>query len=101
MGGSAGRIRFDDAFSDAYTSICRRTTRLQTPLLGIGILTALNWDDKIKGRHDFVMHCSHGSNWGDAKSGTTSGMFPYAAFELFKKNDAMFSSVFACFISRD
>jgi hypothetical protein len=35
--------------------------RLQTPLLGIGILTALNWNAKIEDRRDFVMHCSHGS----------------------------------------
>jgi macrolide transport system ATP-binding/permease protein len=60
-------------------------------------LALLNWHARIRDNHQFVMHGSHGSNWGDAASGTTSGMFPYAAFELFRKNDSMFSSVFAYF----
>ena len=36
-----------------------------------------------------------GSTWRDATAGVTSGIFPYPAFELFQKNDATFSSVFA------
>jgi hypothetical protein len=103
LGGVRWRKRWahsiDDASSDAYTSICRRTTRLQTPLLGFGILTALNWNAKIKDRRDFVMHGSHGSNWGDAKSGTTSAcsLCGVRTFQLFSKNDTIFSSVFAYF----
>jgi macrolide transport system ATP-binding/permease protein len=60
-------------------------------------LALLNWHARIRNKQEFVMHGSHGSDWGDAKSGTTSGMFPYGAFELFQKNDAIFSSVFAYF----
>src|ERR1700730_2617312 len=33
--------------------------------------------------------------YNDSKSGYISGVFPYAAFELFQKNDSIFSSVFA------
>jgi macrolide transport system ATP-binding/permease protein len=57
-------------------------------------LVVLNWHAKQDGR-DFVMHGMSGSTYGDAKSGTTSGIFPYPAFELFRKNDSVFSSVFA------
>jgi macrolide transport system ATP-binding/permease protein len=60
-------------------------------------LALLNWHARIRNRHEFVMYGSHGSDWGDAASGTTSGMFPYAAFDLFRKNDAIFSSVFGYF----
>ena len=60
-------------------------------------LALLNWHARIRDSHEFVMHGSHGSDWGDAASGTTSGMFPYGAFELFRKNDAIFSSVFGYF----
>jgi len=59
-------------------------------------LAMLNWSARIRDRHAFVMHGSHGSAWGDA-SGTTSGMFPYRAFELFRKENSVFSSVFAYF----
>jgi predicted permease len=57
-------------------------------------LVVLNWHAKQAGR-DFVMHGMSGSTFGDAKSGTTAGIFPYPAFELFRKNDSVFSSVFA------
>ncbi|MGH7489862.1 MAG: ABC transporter permease, partial [bacterium] len=60
-------------------------------------LALLNWHARIRNRHEFVMHGSHGSDWGDARSGTTSGMFPYGAYELFRKDDSIFSSVFAYF----
>jgi predicted permease len=60
-------------------------------------LALLNWHAKIRDNHEFVMQGSHGSDWGDATSGTTSGMFPYGAFELFRKNDSIFSSVFGYF----
>src|SRR5947209_5800303 len=51
-------------------------------------LALLNWHAKIRDNHAFVMHGSHGSDWGDAASGTTSGMFPYGAFEVFRKNES-------------
>src|SRR5262249_44386339 len=59
-------------------------------------LVVLNWHARSTGR-DFVMFAMSGSTWGDAKSGTTSGIFPFEAFELFQKDDAVFSSVFAYF----
>jgi predicted permease len=59
-------------------------------------LALLNWHARIRNK-EFVMHSSHGSAWGDAASGKTSGMFPYGAFELFRKNDSTFSTVFAYF----
>jgi len=59
-------------------------------------LVVLNWHAKATRARDFVMHAMSGSTWGDAKS-EVSGMFPYAAFELFQKSDSVFSSVFAHF----
>jgi predicted permease len=57
-------------------------------------LVVLNWHAKSTGR-DFVMHGMSGTTWGDSKSGETGGIFPYPAFELFRKSDSVFSSVFA------
>src|ERR1043166_5638483 len=57
-------------------------------------LVVLNWQAKT-GKHS-VMHGMSGSTWGDKKT-EISGIFPYPAFELFEKNDAVFSSVFAHF----
>ena len=45
-----------------------------------------------------VMHGVHtrsGSSYNDPRKGYTSGIFPYAAFELFQKDDSAFASVFA------
>ena len=60
-------------------------------------LALLNWHARIRDKREFVMHGGHGSDWGDAEAGTSSGMFPYGAFEMFRKNDAIFSSVFGYF----
>ncbi len=65
-------------------------------------LVVLNWHVKAgvprgeegQGRN-FVMHGMSGSTWGDDQSGTTSNIFPYPAYELFRKNDAVFSLAFA------
>src|SRR5919109_1754542 len=59
-------------------------------------LVVLNWRAKW-GYKDFVMHAMSGSTWGDSKSGENSGIFPYPAFELFRKSDSVFSTVFAHF----
>jgi macrolide transport system ATP-binding/permease protein len=59
-------------------------------------LVVLNWHARSD-RRDFVMHSGHGSGWGNAKTGQTGGMFPYPAFELFRKNQAIFSNVFGYF----
>jgi macrolide transport system ATP-binding/permease protein len=57
-------------------------------------LVVLNWHAKATGR-DFVMRAMSGSTWGDSRRGTTAGIFPFPAFELFKKYDSIFSTVFA------
>ncbi len=57
-------------------------------------LVVLNWHAKANGR-DFVMKSMSGSTWGDSKTGTTAGIFPFPAFELFRKYDSIFSTVFA------
>ena len=59
-------------------------------------LVVLNWRAKWAYK-DFVMHGMSGSTWGDSKSGETGGIFPFPAFELFRKSDSLFSSVFAHF----
>src|ERR1700722_16139256 len=60
-------------------------------------LALLNWHARIRNKHEFVMYGSHGSAWDEATSGSISGMFPYGAFELFRKDSSIFSSVFAYF----
>ena len=61
-------------------------------------LVVLNWQAKSPTRGpNFVMRSMSGSSWRNSASGTTSGMFPFAAFELFQEEDAVFSSVFAYF----
>ncbi|HLK18086.1 MAG TPA: ABC transporter permease [Bryobacteraceae bacterium] len=57
-------------------------------------LVVFNWHARPLGR-DFVMHGMSGTTYNDPDSGTTATIFPYPAFELFRKNDAIFSSVFA------
>ena len=58
-------------------------------------LVVMNWHAKAGGHGGaFVMLGMSGTTWGDAKSGITSGIFPYPAFELFQKNDSVFSCVF-------
>lgn len=56
-------------------------------------LVVLNWHAKTE-RGDFVMHSMSGNDWEDS-SGVTAGIFPYPAYEMFRKNDSVFSSVFA------
>ncbi len=41
------------------------------------------------------VHTRTGSDYDDPKKGHVSGIFPYEAFELFKKDDSVFSTVFA------
>jgi macrolide transport system ATP-binding/permease protein len=57
-------------------------------------LVVLTWHAKDT-RRDFVMHGMSGSTDDDPKTGTTAGIFPFPAFELFRKSDSIFSSVFA------
>ena len=68
------------------------------PVSDPGALVVLNWHAKSPTRFpDFVMRSMSGSSWRNAESGTTSGMFPFAVYELFQQEDAVFSSVFAYF----
>ncbi|MBZ5621364.1 MAG: ABC transporter permease [Acidobacteriia bacterium] len=68
------------------------------PVSDPGSLVVLNWHARPTRRGETVMHGMSGESWGDAKSGETSGMFPYPAFELFRKNDSVFSSVFGHYL---
>ncbi len=61
-------------------------------------LAVLNWHAKTS-RGDFVMHSMSGTSYDDPKTGTTAGIFPFPAFELFRRYDAVFSTVFAHFRS--
>src|SRR5260370_9167687 len=66
-------------------------------------LAVLNWHSRgpretrdAKGNWaTHVMHGMSGNTYNDPKTGLTSGIFPFPAFELFRKNDAVFSSLFA------
>jgi hypothetical protein len=83
-------------------SILLRSLPVQDPQS----LAVLNWHakprfvSKGKGTPEgkettFVMHAMSGNTYGDSKSGTTAGIFPFPAFELLAKEDSSFSSVFA------
>jgi macrolide transport system ATP-binding/permease protein len=61
-------------------------------------LAMLNWRAKQvrRGFGSFVLHRINGSTYDDAGAGTTTaGIFPFPAFELFQKNNSVFSAVFA------
>lgn len=59
-------------------------------------LALLNWHSKEpKGaRPNHVVHRMDGSRWTDG-TGLSSGVFPFGAFELFGKDQSIFSSLFA------
>ena len=68
-------------------------------------LVMLNWRSHPRGggpgqgkqaKLEFVMHSimsTSGSTYSDPKTGYTGGVFPFPAFELFQKNEAIFSNV--------
>jgi predicted permease len=58
-------------------------------------LMVVNWHSPTFKWDSHVMHAMSGSTFDDPKLGVTSGIFPYPAFELMHKEDAIFSSVFA------
>jgi len=62
-------------------------------------LVALNWHNKVPARGT-VLHGGSGSIYTDPKTGSTAGIFPFPAFELLSKSDAVFSSVFAYYPTR-
>jgi macrolide transport system ATP-binding/permease protein len=55
-------------------------------------LVVLRWHSKAE---PGVARNFSGDSYQDAKTGHTSGNFPYAAFELLRENNSVFSSVFA------
>lgn len=63
------------------------------PVADPGSLVVLNWHAKAT-KSDFVMKGMSGRTWDDS-NGRTAGIFPFPAFELFRKQDSVFSSVFA------
>src|SRR5207237_606970 len=56
-------------------------------------LVVMTWQARPARSRDFVMQRMSGSTWGNDKS-EVARIVPYPAFELFRKNDAIFSSVF-------
>jgi hypothetical protein len=58
-------------------------------------LAMLNWQAPKFSWDAFVMHAMNGSTYPDRNGATTSGIFPYPAFELFRENNSVFSVVFA------
>ena len=57
-------------------------------------LVVLNWYAKTT-EGDSVMKAMSGTTYDEPNSGVTAGIFPFPAFELFQKNDSVFSIVFA------
>lgn len=58
-------------------------------------LVMLNWHAKQVQFGSFVLHGISGNTYEDADGGTTAGIFPFPAFELFQQNDGPFATVFA------
>jgi macrolide transport system ATP-binding/permease protein len=67
------------------------------PVADAESLVVLNWHARGKG-HVSVMHSVNGSAHDD-KSGVTSGIFPFPAFELFGKSGSGLARVFAYYPS--
>jgi predicted permease len=62
-------------------------------------LAVLNWHNNVR-MHGSVVHGGSGTIYEDSKNTSTAGIFPYPAFELLRKSDAVFSSVFAYYPTR-
>ncbi len=63
-------------------------------------LVVMNWRAKIprptEGDKQFkVWHAMSGSIYSDSKTGLSADIFPFPVFELLRKSDSLFSSVFA------
>jgi macrolide transport system ATP-binding/permease protein len=65
------------------------------PVADPASLVVLNWH--ARSERDSVMKGMSGTTYDDPGSGVTAGIFPFPAFELFQKNDQVFSTVFAHF----
>lgn len=64
----------------------------QLPVRDPSSLVTLNWHSQLG--FTFSMHCD-GCTDNSTKSGIVADIFPYPVFDLFRKNDSLFSSVFA------
>src|SRR5579871_1361462 len=62
-------------------------------------LVIVNWHDAVRERAS-VIHGASGNIHNDSETGATAGIFPYPAFELLRKYDAVFSSVFSYYPTR-
>jgi len=69
------------------------------PVSDPGSLVVLNWHNKVQPRGT-VLHGGSGEIYTDPKTGSTAGIFPFPAFELLRKSDAVFSSAFAYYPTR-
>jgi macrolide transport system ATP-binding/permease protein len=79
-------------------SILLRSLPVQDPQSLVMLTWQSNTRDEESPHTVSVMHGVHtrsGSSYNDPHKGYTSGIFPYAAFELFQKDDSSFASVFA------
>ena len=61
-------------------------------------LAVLNWHNKVEAGTVFMS--GSGNRYDDPEYGSTARIFPYPAFELFQKSDAVFSSLFAYYPAR-
>jgi len=61
-------------------------------------LVVLNWHTNTD-RGDSVMSGMSGTTYEDPKTGVTAGIFPYPAYEIFRKYGSLFTTVFAHFPS--
>lgn len=66
-------------------------------------LVVMNWRAKVPRRlgDGKVWHSMSGSIYRDSRTGLTAPIFPYPVFELFRKSDSLFSSVFAFYPARN
>jgi macrolide transport system ATP-binding/permease protein len=64
----------------------------ELPVTDAGALVRMTWRAPQSENHGLSRH---NSTFNDAEAGYTSGVFSYAAFELFARRDDLFSSVFA------
>ncbi len=62
-------------------------------------LVVVNWHNRIRSG-DRVLHGMSGTTYNDGKTGITAGIFPFPAFDLLRKSDAVFSSLFAYYPTR-
>ena len=58
-------------------------------------LVVFDWHAKAAGSRHSVIQSISGSIYDDSKSGVTGGIFPFPAYELFRRYDSVFSTVFA------